>query len=146
MDPHDRSSGVKIAVLSFFFVLCLASPSAGLDIPPGSWSCRECTDDGSTVRCQCKTKKGSWNNTGLAYRICEPNKIWNDNGTLKCTPQGSFKRSCSSVSWNESFLTAKCNKKKQGTTWNSGFNYGQCVNNGQDITNCDGSLRCGGCN
>jgi hypothetical protein len=98
------------------------------------------------VRCECKTKKGSWKNTGLAYQICEPGKIWNDNGTLKCTPQGSFKRSCSSISWNESFLTAKCNKKKSGTLQNSGFRYGQCLSASQDITNCDGSLKCGGCN
>lgn len=107
-------------------------------------SCNNITDDGDTVRASCKKKNGTWANTALAHHICQGD-ISNNDGKLTCTPKGSFKNSCGSISWNESFLTASCRKKDKQYLWNSGFNYNSCLTNGQDISNCDGSLKCGGC-
>lgn len=120
--------------------------------PSGSYqnSCWNIVDDGEgspSIMATCRKKDGSSKNTSLAYKICSGD-IWNDNGTLRCTPQGSFKNSCRNISWNSSYLTAECSKggwpiKKY--TWNSGFSYNTCLNNSQDIANCTGSLKCGGC-
>lgn len=119
--------------------------------PSGSYqnSCNNIVDDGAgspSIMASCKRKNGSYKNTSLAYKICQGD-IWNDDGTLRCTPKGSFKNSCRNISWNSSFLTAECSKggwpKKY--TWNSGFSYNTCLNNNQDIANCRGSLQCGGC-
>ncbi|MCX5802121.1 MAG: hypothetical protein NTU69_01080 [Proteobacteria bacterium] len=139
-----------------FLAVCAVSMVIGVffltnnafSLPDGSYqqTCKNCTDDGNTLRCDC-SYKGKFKSTSLAYKICESGQIWNDKSKLRCTPQGSFKRSCSNISWNENFLTAICKRIQKGKTIpNSGFNYNACINNGQDITNCDGSLRCGGCN
>jgi hypothetical protein len=119
--------------------------------PAGSYqnSCNNIVDDGAgspTIMASCRKTNGSYNNTSLAYKICQGD-IWNDNGTLRCTPKGSFRNSCGSISWNSAYLMASCSKggwpKKY--TWNGGFSYNICLNNNQDIANCRGSLTCGGC-
>jgi hypothetical protein len=111
--------------------------------PGGSYSktCKNCTDDGSTLRCEC-SYKNKFSPTSIVYGMCESNSIWNDKSKLKCTPRGSFKRSCSNISWNENRLQAVCNSKKGkkvGTTYD---NYPGCSD---DIANCDGNLTCGRC-
>jgi len=120
--------------------------------PSGSYqqSCWNIVDDGAgspTVMATCRKKDGSSKNTSLAYKICESGTVWNDDGNLRCTAKGSFKNSCRNISWNTSFLTAECSKggwpKKY--VWNSGFSYNTCLNASQDIANCTGSLKCGGC-
>jgi hypothetical protein len=140
----DRRHAYIVQVLAVLVIICI-SPSLVSALPAGSYqqSCKNCTDDDATVRCDC-SYKSKYTATALDYKICDGD-IWNDKSKLRCTPKGSFKRSCSSISWNSSFLTAKCNKKKSGTIWNSGFNYNNCLTNGQDIANCDGSLTCGSC-
>jgi hypothetical protein len=116
-------------------------------LPAGSYqnSCTtaSCTDDGSTLRCPCRNKKGNTVNSGLVYGLCEGD-IWNDNGTMKCKPRGSFKNSCSGYTWNESrIITVWCKKK------NGDKNYGAIYQNWAgcegDIANCDGTLTCGAC-
>ena len=72
-------------------------------------TCNVSSDEDYVVNASCKKKDGSYKGTSLAYRICQGD-IWNDNGTLKCTPKGSFKNSCRNISWNTSFLTAECSK------------------------------------
>jgi hypothetical protein len=135
----------SITAAAIAVVLGLAGTSAHA-AATGSYtaSCKNIVDDGTTVRADCKKKNGSYVGASLAYKICQ-GQVWNDNGTLKCTPQGSFKNSCNSVAWNESYLMANCRKKNKQYLWNSGFNYNMCLNNSQDIANCDGSLQCGGC-
>lgn len=133
--------GALIAIASLSFSPIKADAAVG-----GSYqqSCNNIVDDGTTVRANCKKKNGSYVATSLAYRICQGD-ISNNDGKLTCTPKGSFKNSCSSISWNESFLTANCRKKNGQNLWNSGFNYNACLANNRDIANCDGSLHCGGC-
>ena len=119
--------------------------------PSGSYqaSCNNIVDDGEgspSIMASCKKKDGTYKNTSLAYKICQGD-IWNDSGTLRCTPKGSFKNSCRYISWNASFLTAECSKGgwPKKWTWNGGFSYNACLNNNQDIANCTGSLKCGSC-
>ncbi len=140
----DRRHTYIFKILVVLAIMFIPS-SLVFALPNGSYqrSCKNCTDDDVTLRCDC-SYKNQYKATALDYKICEGD-IWNDKQKLRCTPKGSFKRSCNMISWNSSFLMAKCNKKKSGTIWNSGFSYSTCLNNGQDIANCNGSLMCGPC-
>lgn len=136
-----RAVVIGAAAFAFTFGLTVTGAHAAAS---GSFtqSCTGIVDDGTTVRASCKKKNGSYNNgASLAYKICS-GQVWNNDGNLTCTPSGSFKNSCSSISWNESYLTANCRKKNKKYLWNSGFNYNACLNNSQDIMNNDGSLQC----
>ena len=143
--------GILAGITALTVISAVFAGSPAQAAPSGSYtnSCTNIVDDGAgspTVSASCKKKDGSYKNTSLAYKICE-SEIWNDNGNLKCNPKGSFKNSCRNISWNADFLMAECSKggwpKKY--LWNSGFNYHACLNNNKDITNCRGSLQCGGC-
>ncbi|MEI8190597.1 MAG: hypothetical protein WCI75_12875 [candidate division NC10 bacterium] len=137
-------------LLSAFFTIgafallgVLFTPSPAAADPAGSYSktCKECVDDGSKLICQC-SYKGKFSGTSLNYGMCDSNSIWNDKSKLKCTPRGTFKRSCSNISWNESRLQAVCKTKKGKPNGAVLANYPGCS---EDIANCDGVLTCGSC-
>ena len=117
-------------------------------LPAGSYqnSCTtaSCTDDGSTLRCPCRNKKGKTVNSGLVYGLCDGD-IWNDNGTLKCKPRGTFKKTCAGYTWNESRIITSWCKRKNGSK-NYGAIYQNWAGCSGDIANCDGTLTCGPCN
>lgn len=121
--------------------LALAVPVQAL--PGGSYSksCKDCTDDGEQLICQC-SYKGKYSGTSIYYGLCEANSISNTNSKLTCTAKGSFRRSCKNISWNASRLQAVCKTKKG--KWNGTVlsNWRSCEG---DIANCDGALTCGGC-
>jgi hypothetical protein len=64
-------------------------------------------------------------------------------------PNGSYKKTCASIHYNESsdrITSASCKKMdgKSNTTQLQKAN--QCISNGGDIPNCDGTLECTGVN
>jgi hypothetical protein len=139
-----NSAGRAVAAGAVALVFAFGVMSTGAHAAAsGSFtkSCKDIVDDDSTVNASCKKRDGSYKGTSLAYKICQGD-ISNNNGTLQCTPQGSFKKSCNMISWNASFLTANCRKIDGKYIVNSGFNYNNCLNNSQDIANIDGSLQC----
>jgi len=64
-------------------------------------------------------------------------------------PNGSYKKTCTAIYYNSSadrITSASCKKMngKSNTTQLSNCN--QCINNGGDISNCNGTLECTGVN
>ncbi|GEM_PF-1077436 len=121
--------------------LVLAVPAQAL--PGGSYSktCKDCTDDGQELVCQC-SYKGNYSGTSIYYGMCESGSVTNTRSKLTCTARGSFRRSCKDISWNASRLQAVCKTKKgkwSGTVLSS---WSSCDG---DIANCDGALTCGAC-
>jgi len=121
-DPGGKRSFMGRGVIVFLMGLMLGVLLGGLlpsrdalAQPGGSYqkTCKNCTDDGSVLRCDC-SYKNKYSPMSIVYGMCESNSIWNDKSKLKCTPRGSFKRSCSNISWNENRLQAVCNSKKEG--------------------------------
>jgi hypothetical protein len=64
-------------------------------------------------------------------------------------PNGSYKKTCTAIYYNASadrITSASC-KKMNGKSNTTQFNNcSQCINNGGDISNCDGTLECTGVN
>ncbi len=121
--------------------LVLAVPAQAL--PGGSYSktCKDCTDDGQELVCQC-SYKNNYSGTSIYYGMCESGSVTNTRSKLTCTAKGSFRRSCKNISWNASRLQAVCKTKKgkwNGTVLSS---WSSCEG---DIANCNGALTCGGC-
>jgi len=64
-------------------------------------------------------------------------------------PEGSYKKTCKNIYYNkdsDNITSAFC--KKMDGKWNTTqfFNVKNCTNQGGDISNCDGKLRCTGVN
>ncbi len=64
-------------------------------------------------------------------------------------PNGSYKKTCKSINYNASadrITSASC--KKMNGKWNTTqyHNCNGCINQGGDISNCDGTLECTGVN
>lgn len=126
----------------FISVLGMLASTTALAQPSGSYSksCKDCLDDSGQLTCQC-SYKGKYSGTSIYYGLCEGD-IWNDKSKLKCSPRGSFKRSCSYISWNATRLQATCKKKNGGVSGAVLPNWPGCSG---DIANCDGVLTCGSC-
>jgi len=114
-------------------------------IPGCSGSSANCYDDGTNVTCETCYGEGGMKNWVQIYnkKICAPNSVRYMGGELRCTPQGSFTRSCNKeVYWDASVLKATCKDKKGKMHKTELSNYAECTG---DIANCNGNLTCGGC-
>ncbi len=137
---------ILMAAVVIFSLLLLVQTNtyAQGSLPGGSYSktCRNCTvEEGPMLRCEC-SYKNKYSGTTLYYGICETNTVWNEKSKLKCTPKGTFKKTCGSISWNQTRLQAVCRQK-------NGKPYGTTLPNwpgcNVDIANCNGVLTCGPC-
>lgn len=137
---------LTIALTVFFSLLFITQTNAYAQqsLPGGSYSktCRNCImEEGPMLRCECSWKN-KFSGTTLYTGICEPNTVWNEKSKLKCTPKGTFKKTCGSISWNQTRLQAVCKQK-------NGKPYGAVLSNWPgcegDIANCNGVLTCGPC-
>jgi len=92
--------------MKFFYgmaiVMVMLSIGAGpvAAMPEGSYkkSCRNCTDDGKTLSCECSYNKKD-SRTTLDYANCQPGSLWNEKSKLMCSPAesfpaGGYKNSC----------------------------------------------------
>jgi hypothetical protein len=100
IDAPQRKRGVIRWVI--FGILILAGLTLAMPVqaqPGGSYTktCKDCTDDGSQLICQC-SYKGKYSGTSICYGLCEPNSISNTNSKLTCTARGSFRKTCSNIS------------------------------------------------
>lgn len=110
-------------------------------MPNGSWTetCNSMSILGSRLKANCKDKAGSEKTTYLDVRYCDPNKIWNDDGKLTCSPGIGLcaYNQCSSISgpWIESCVNPEVNK--ENTLFASCKNdTGQMVFTSLDISKC----------
>jgi hypothetical protein len=132
---------VGMMVLLSFAVV--GAPTDALAGATGSYSqsCRSCTDNGTTLSCEC-SYKNKYTRTTLNYSTCEPGSVWNDKSTLRCNPRlpdGSYKQSCRNCSMSGNKLTCECSFEGKYTT-TSLDDYTQCPANG--IWNDKGWLLC----
>ena len=144
IDAPRRKRGVILWVT--FGILILAGLALAIPVqalPGGSYikTCKDCTDDGSQLICQC-SYKGKYSGTSIYYGLCEPNSVSNTNSKLTCTARGSFRKTCSNISWNASRLQAVCKTKKGKPNGTVLSNWQSCEG---DIANCNGALVCGSC-
>lgn len=64
-------------------------------------------------------------------------------------PNGSYKKTCTSIRYNASadrITSASCKKMSGALHITQFHNCSQCINNGGDISNCDGTIECTGVN
>ncbi|HBL23580.1 MAG TPA: hypothetical protein DDZ40_05625 [Deltaproteobacteria bacterium] len=64
-------------------------------------------------------------------------------------PNGSYKKTCTGIYYNESsdrITSASCKKMDGKSNTTQLKNANQCISNGGDISNCDGTLECTGVN
>lgn len=135
---------IVFAVLVSLVIIAHTDLYAQQSLPGGSYSktCRNCSmEEGPMLRCEC-SYKNKYSGTTLYTGLCEPNTVWNNKSKLKCTPKGSFKKSCGSISWNQTRLQAVCKTKKGKASGTTLPNWPGCDG---DIANCDGKLTCGPC-
>jgi len=142
-----------------FIVMVMLSIGAGpvAAMPEGSYkkSCRNCTDDGNTLSCECSYNK-NYSRTTLNYTNCQPGSIWNEKSKLMCSPAGSFpagsyKNSCANcvleVKKEKIFnttediqeLACQC-KMKNGNYKGTKIVFKYCKK--ESIRNDDGNLKC----
>lgn len=89
-------------VVIIMMMLLIGFRPATAAMPEGSYkkSCRNCSDDGKTLSCQCKMKNGNYKETKLVFDYCNKGSISNDNGNLTCTaawPKAKTKTSSSGI-------------------------------------------------
>lgn len=64
-------------------------------------------------------------------------------------PNGSYKKTCTAIYYNASadrITSANCKKMDGKSNTTQFHNCNQCINNGGDISNCNGALECTGVN
>lgn len=64
-------------------------------------------------------------------------------------PNGSYKKTCRNINYNASadrITSAVCNKMNGKSNTTQYHNCNQCISQGGDISNCDGTLACTGVN
>jgi hypothetical protein len=106
-----------------------------------SQSCRNCTDNGTTLSCEC-SYKNKFTRTTVNYSTCEPGSVWNDKATLRCNPRlpdGSYKQTCRNCALSGNKLTCECSYEGKYVT-SSIDNHTLCPANG--IFNDKGWLLC----
>ena len=108
-----------IGVLLFWFAPASLLPCEAGNLPGGSYakSCRNCSLQGNTLRCEC-SYKGKYQATSIAVEPCKENTIWNDKGTLKCDQKqfrwypvpGAYQpfKHCRNCTMSGTVLTCEC--------------------------------------
>lgn len=115
-------------------------------IPSGSYqqSCRSTQVIGTTLRGECETRQGRWQNTELTnFHACFGD-IANMNAHLTCArtpdvPDGTYRWTCLEPTVNGNTLKARCETRTGSWVDTHLDNFGQCIG---DISNQDGHLAC----
>jgi hypothetical protein len=90
----------------------------GNGLARGSWraSCRNASQDGSTLYAECNNGSGGWNETSLDMDNCPSRIVDNSRGNLVCSggsgyglPRGSWRSSCRNGSMQGPVVFAECN-------------------------------------
>jgi len=134
---------VGLMVMLLLLATTPADQAWAQDLPGGSYqrTCRNCTADGTTLRCECSWKN-KFSSTSLNYTKCQDGSIWNEKSKLMCTPgsdfpAGSYKQTCGNCSDDGSRLTCQC--KYKGNYSTTSIYYGLCES---QISNQNGKLKC----
>jgi len=142
-----------------FIVMVMLSIGAGpvAAMPEGSYkkSCRNCSDDGNALSCECSYNK-RYSRTTLDYTNCQPGSIWNEKSKLMCSPaesfpEGSYKKSCANCSievkkekilnTTEDIQELACQcKMKNGNYKDTNIATSHCKKG--SVRNDDGNLKC----
>ena len=90
----------------------------GNGLARGSWraTCRNASEDGSTLYAECNDGSGGWNSTSLNMGDCPSRLVDNSRGNLVCSggssyglPRGSWRASCRNGSVEGPVVRAECN-------------------------------------
>ncbi len=147
-----------IFCLAFVFVLGASYVSYAADPPEGSYkkTCKDIFYNSNTNRITsafCKKMNGKLNTTYLdnvSGCVNQGGDISNCDGTLQCTgvnlPAGSYNKTCWCCRMVGSSMGCYCKPMQGKEKWTTLNNANDCVNQGGDISNCDGTLRCTGVN